>query len=93
MALAGNAFMALVVNFCALKTDKRDHAAQKEIDFVEVCKFLQNPRADQAVVSMVVDNFGTHLVEELVETLGSEALEEGVGRAFGAYAVDDFSSV
>ena len=42
---------------------------------------------------MVEDHVDAHGLEDAVEALGRGALEEGVGLALGAHAVDDFAPI
>ena len=89
MALPGDALGPGIAHRRAPEAHQRHKAAQIEIHFPEVGKLLQDPRAHQAVVGMVVHDLRPHCREQLIEALGSETLEEAVRLPARAHAVDD----
>ena len=93
VALARHALGSGVADGGGLEADEGHHAAQVEVDLLEVGKLLEHAGADEAVVGVVEDDLGPHGGEELVEALGGEALEEGVGLPAGAHAVDHLAAV
>ena len=93
MALAGQTLVALVAYGRTGKAHQRHHAAQEDVDLFIVRKALQHAGADEPVVGVVEDDVGPQSVHQVVEPLGGEPLEEGVGVAAAAHTVDHLGTV
>lgn len=93
VALPGDALCPLVVDRSTLKAHQGDHATEEDIHFFKVGELLEDPAADQAVVSVIEDHFCPHPVHQLVEALGGKALEEGVCVPLAADTVDYLTAV
>ncbi len=93
MALAGQTLVALVGDHIVGKAHQRHHAAQEDVDLFVVGKALQHPGADEPVVGVVEHDVRAQGVHHVVEALGGEPLEEGVGVPAAAHAVDHLGTV
>ena len=93
MALTCYSLVALIGNAGTLKANQWYHAAEEQIHFLKVCKFLQHSGAHQAIVCMVENHLGPHGIQQLVEALCREALEERVGIPFAADTVNHLAAV
>ena len=78
MALAGQTLVALVAYGRTGKAHQRHHAAQEDVDLFIVRKALQHTGADEPVVGVVEDDVGPQGVHQVIESLGSKALEKCV---------------
>ena len=93
MALAGQTLVALVVDSVAGVAHQRHHAPQEDVHLAVVGEALQHPGADEPVVGVVEDDVCAQRVHHMVEALGGEPLEEGVGVPAAAHAVDYLGAV
>ena len=93
MALARQPLVPLVGDDVAGKAHQRYHAAQEDVDLPVVRKAFQHPGADEPVVCVVEDDVGPQRVHQVVEALGGEPLEEGVGVPAAAHAVHHLRAV
>lgn len=92
MALTREALAALVGDAGALEADEREHAAQEDVDFMEVREMTEHARTHEAVVRVIVDDLGAHEVQKFVEALRRRALEPRIRRTARPHAVDDFGT-
>ena len=92
MTLAGDPLGPLIIDAGALKADQRHHAAQEDVDLLEVGKLAQRPAAHQPIIGMVEDDLRAQPVHQMVKALGSKPLEKGVGVPLGTHAVDDLAA-
>ena len=93
MALAGQPLVALVIDAGALEAHQGHHAPQEDVHFFVVGQLVQHPAAEEPVVGVVKDDVRSHPVHEMVEALGGEPLEEGVGIPLGAHPVHHLAAL
>ena len=93
VALTGQPLVPLVEHLLALKAHQRHHAAQEDVDLLVVGKAVQHPGADEPVVGVVEHDIRAKGIHQVVEALGGEPLEEGVGVPAAAHAVDHLGTV
>mgnify|MGYP000503182267 CR=1 FL=1 len=93
MALTGQPLVPLVEHLLTLKAHQRHHAAQEDVDLLVVGKAVQHPGADEPVVGVVEHDIRAKGIHQVVEALGSEPLEEGVGVPAAAHAVNHLGTV
>ena len=93
MALAGQTLVALIVDGVAGVAHQRHHAPQENVHLAVVGEAFQHPGADEPVVGVVEYDVCAQRVHHMVEALGGEPLEEGVGVPAAAHAVDYLGAV
>ena len=93
VALPRQTFVPFIVHAGAFEAHQREQAPEEDIDLLITGKRLQNLRAGQTVVGVVVDHLCAHPVHKAIEALGCRALEPGITVPVGAHTVHHLAAV
>ncbi len=89
----GKALVPVVVDAGAAVADQRDQPAQEQVDLAVLAEGVERAAAHQAVIRVVVDHVHAEGGQQAVIRLRGRALEERVGRALSAHAVDHVAAL
>ena len=93
MALSGHSLFSAVIDARTLKSDQGEHAPQIQVDFLEIRKFLKDPRGHKTVVGVVIYHLRAQASEHLVVSLRRRPLKPRVRFSVGSDSIHDLAAV